>query len=520
MRTRFSIRSVRSTAPTVAEPPCRRSGIRERGFRSRRSPKPAAFAAGPPRRHQPPDAVRSRPVRRPAVKDIAIVLALSWLARALFVAAIGDAHSLDVGYWEAVLQAQDEGVNPYVTGVLNWPPLWLVVIVTVDFLAGLVDVSFWSALRAYLVLVESLLVVTLYLTLVRTGAERFAVRRALVAGIALNPVAIILVCQHGNSDVQVGFLVTLAIAALISHWRSRDAVLWLCGCLLVGLAILAKTAPLVLAPILAPGARAATRVGRVLGGVLLLGPGGPRRGGDRSSRPRRGVGSRHRLPLHARLLRALGDGVRARAGRHQAHRGHADRAGARRTSRAPLAPLVARRRDLTRAEVRARRGGDRRGRALDPGGVRPPDGIRRASAVRHRLHARGRPPRRVAGRAAVARRAAQACRAVPPRRRDLHDGRRLRPGLRRALRVLVHPLARRQRTSCSTTRGGRLLRIAWIVAAVTYGVEYAFIPFLGAFAPSHPRHAGLGRPTSPSTSSASRRRSSSSAFPSSSSTSS
>ncbi|HYI74489.1 MAG TPA: hypothetical protein VEW90_04395 [Gaiellaceae bacterium] len=211
-------------------------------------------------------------MRRPAVKDIAIVLALSWLARALFVAAIGDAHSLDVGYWEAVLQAQDEGVNPYLTGVLNWPPLWLVVIVTVDFLAGLVEMSFWSALRVYLVLVESLLVVTLYLTLVRAGAERFAVRRALVAGIALNPVAIILVCQHGNSDVQVGFLVTLAVAALISHWRSRDAVLWLCGCLLVGLAILAKTAPLVLAPILAPGARAATRVGRTLGAVLLLGP--------------------------------------------------------------------------------------------------------------------------------------------------------------------------------------------------------------------------------------------------------
>ncbi len=49
------------------------------------------------------------------------------------------------------------------------------------------------------------------------GAPRDAVRRALLVGIALNPVTIILVCQHGNSDVQVGLLVTLAMAALIAY---------------------------------------------------------------------------------------------------------------------------------------------------------------------------------------------------------------------------------------------------------------------------------------------------------------
>jgi hypothetical protein len=209
---------------------------------------------------------------RPGLRDLAIVLATSWIARALFVAIVGDAHSVDVEHWEGALRYQDEGRNPYESGVLNWPPLWLVVIVALDYAANLVDVSFLSALRLYLVLVESALVVALYLTLVREGVRRDAVRRALLVGIALNPIAILLVCQHGNSDVQIGLLVTLAVAALLAHGRSRDVVLWLVGCLLLGLGVLAKTVPLVLAPVLAPGARLASSAGNVLGATLLLGP--------------------------------------------------------------------------------------------------------------------------------------------------------------------------------------------------------------------------------------------------------
>jgi hypothetical protein len=211
-------------------------------------------------------------VLRPSVRDLAIVLVTSWLARALFVAAVGDARSADVGHWEGALEYQDEGRNPYESGVLNWPPLWLVVIVTLDYAANLADVSFLSALRVYLVLVESVLVVTLYLTLVQAGARREAVRRALLVGIALNPIAILLVCQHGNSDVQVGLLVTLAVAALLAHERSRDVVLWLVGCLLLGVGVLAKTVPLVLAPVLAPGARLASTAAKLLGAALFVGP--------------------------------------------------------------------------------------------------------------------------------------------------------------------------------------------------------------------------------------------------------
>jgi hypothetical protein len=209
---------------------------------------------------------------RGAARDLAIVLGAAWIARVAFVLLIGDAHSVDVSYWRLALDASDGGNSPYETGVLNWPPLWLVVIVAVDTVAGLLDIGFWTALRIYLVLVESALVVMLYSTLVSHGAGRDAVRRALLVGIALNPVAIILVCQHGNSDVQIGLLVTLAVAALGAHQRSRDVVAWLGGCLFLGLGVLAKTVPLVLAPLLAPGARRGTRGERALGAALFLGP--------------------------------------------------------------------------------------------------------------------------------------------------------------------------------------------------------------------------------------------------------
>jgi Glycosyltransferase family 87 len=211
-------------------------------------------------------------MRRPSARDLAIVLAASWVARALFVAAIGDAHSVDVEYWRGALEYQDTGRNPYESGVLNWPPLWLVVLVGLDAVANHVDLSLLAVLRVYLVLVESALVVTLYLTLVSAGVRREAVRRALLVGIALNPIAIILVCQHGNSDVQVGLLVTLTVAALLAHRRSRDVVHWLLACLLLGVGVLAKTVPFVLAPMLAPGARLASIAGRALGATLVVGP--------------------------------------------------------------------------------------------------------------------------------------------------------------------------------------------------------------------------------------------------------
>ena len=117
----------------------------------------------------------------------------------MFLLAIGRAHSVDVDSWQRAIGAVHEGQNPYELGVLNWPPFWLQIIVLLDAIASRLDISFWEALRAYLILAESAIVVTLYLTLVSVGARRDAIRRALPVGIALNPVAILLVCCTGTA---------------------------------------------------------------------------------------------------------------------------------------------------------------------------------------------------------------------------------------------------------------------------------------------------------------------------------
>jgi hypothetical protein len=209
---------------------------------------------------------------RPAATDLLFVLGISWAARAVFVAVFGAVYSFDVDYWRIVLERLEDGRNPYETGLLNWPPLWLVVIVGVDAAADVAGIALLTALRIFLVAVESTVIVALYGVLVSAGADRVAVRRALLVGIALNPVAIVLVCQHGNSDVIVGLFVVLALGSLLAYERSRDTVLWLAASLFVGLGVLAKSVPLVLVPLLAPGARLRARAGKALGWVLVLGP--------------------------------------------------------------------------------------------------------------------------------------------------------------------------------------------------------------------------------------------------------
>ncbi len=126
-------------------------------------------------------------------------------------------------------------------------------------------------MRVTLIAAESAIVVVLYLMLTRFAPAR-TVRWLLIAGISLNPIAILFVCQHENIDVFVGLFVVLALWALVEYDRTRDVVPWLAGCLALGLGAFAKTVPLVLAPLLAPGFRAASKLGRTLGVALFLGP--------------------------------------------------------------------------------------------------------------------------------------------------------------------------------------------------------------------------------------------------------
>jgi hypothetical protein len=94
----------------------------------------------------------------------------------------------------------------------------------------------------------------------------------LLLGVSLNPIAVLLVCQHGNFDVFIGLCVVLGMCALFAWARSGDVVAWLAACLAFGFGAFVKSIPFALAPLLAPGARVSGRLARSLGLALFVGP--------------------------------------------------------------------------------------------------------------------------------------------------------------------------------------------------------------------------------------------------------
>jgi uncharacterized membrane protein len=91
-------------------------------------------------------------------------------------------------------------------------------------------------------------------------------------GIALNPISVILTCQHGNFDSIVGFFVLVSAYALVVWNRRASISTLLLSCLALGLGILAKTVPLILTPFLATRWRDTDWTSRVVGLALVLGP--------------------------------------------------------------------------------------------------------------------------------------------------------------------------------------------------------------------------------------------------------
>jgi hypothetical protein len=221
----------------------------------------------------PRSVVRRARLLPPAVTDVLVVLACSWIVRAVVIATWPrSAHSDDLDSWMKVAHELSSGANPYVTtSIVKWPPFAIVVVWLIDHAARGLGVSFFTAMRAALIAAESLIVIVLYALLTRFAPGR-TVRRLLIVGISLDPIAILFVCQHENIDVFVGLFVVLALWALVAYRQTGDVVLWLSGCLALGLGAFVKTVPLVLVPILAPGFRAASKAGRTLGTALFLGP--------------------------------------------------------------------------------------------------------------------------------------------------------------------------------------------------------------------------------------------------------
>jgi hypothetical protein len=206
-------------------------------------------------------------------RDIGVILMISWAVRIIFILAMPSAaRSTDAYNWETVAATLNAGGNPYqTTGLLTWPPFWFQVIFVISKISTFFSVPFFRVLQLLLIFVESIVIVLL-VKLIRRVAPGAPVRLLVILGIAFNPAAILLICQHCNFDVIVALWLLLFMHSLLRYHRTQDYSDWLCACLFLGLGILTKTVPLILFPLLAGGFRKVLTPIKFLGLVLLLGP--------------------------------------------------------------------------------------------------------------------------------------------------------------------------------------------------------------------------------------------------------
>lgn len=206
-------------------------------------------------------------------RDIIVVVAVAWVARLAFMWLMPPgARSFDAYSWETQAWLLGKGLNPYqINNLFNWPPFWMQCVFIISKVAGFLHVPFFRVLQVVLILFETAVMVVTVRS-IHVLAPTANARALVIIGMALNPVAILLVCQHCNFDVIMVLWVLLAVASLIRYNASNDPVDWLYACLFLGLGIFTKTVPLALVPLLAGGFRKATPTGKLLGAALVLGP--------------------------------------------------------------------------------------------------------------------------------------------------------------------------------------------------------------------------------------------------------
>lgn len=205
-------------------------------------------------------------------RDTAILALTAAAVRLIFLLLLpAGVASVDLHSWQLVAAELRAGRNPYhTTPFLNWPPLWMQIIAAIDNASQILRVPFTTLLRLFLIVVDVTGVVAAHRLAVSIEAKH--ARAMILFGLALNPISILLVCQHANFDSIVALAVLLAVSAVLRFERSGNPVDWLYAALATGFGILAKTIPIILVPLLSVRWRTLDDRTRLLGALLLLGP--------------------------------------------------------------------------------------------------------------------------------------------------------------------------------------------------------------------------------------------------------
>jgi hypothetical protein len=203
---------------------------------------------------------------------MAIVVVTGLVVRTIVLRALpATAISYDLRAWVGVARLLADGQNPY-NGPqhwLSWPPAWMQIVFGLDHLARAFDVPLALTIRIFLMLADVLGVVLTGRLMRRMKPA--PVLGALLVGWSLNPIAILLVCQHGNFDGLVAICILLTLLALVDFLEDADPVSWLSACGWLGVGVVVKTIPIAIAPLLLTGRRLSRRA-LVLGAALVSGP--------------------------------------------------------------------------------------------------------------------------------------------------------------------------------------------------------------------------------------------------------
>ncbi|MBF0361653.1 MAG: hypothetical protein HQK49_11615 [Oligoflexia bacterium] len=187
------------------------------------------------------------------------LIIISVLARLFFVKYIlHDARSTDLYAWENVANLLAIGKNPYnETSQLNWPPFWMQLVFTFNFIAKSLHAHFYKVVQFFLISIESLIICLLYFihklffidSNHKLKSKTMFIFFTLLFGICLNPIAIFLVTAHGNFDVLLIFFTVLSLLFILLTLKTSSKNFWLLSSAFLGLAILTKTIPVILIPI-------------------------------------------------------------------------------------------------------------------------------------------------------------------------------------------------------------------------------------------------------------------------------
>jgi hypothetical protein len=203
----------------------------------------------------------------PLLLCIAAVARLAWLS-----VLPSQAVALDLLTWKWLALDLLNNINPYSSApFINHPPFWSEVVFGLANLSRRTGVDFIRSVRLILIAGDLSLLAATYL-LLRTLRPGASCTRLMIVGYCLNPLLILLTVQHGNFDALSMVWVVLFLYFLVRFRNSSDAIDWLLSAGCLGIAVFVKQFPLVLWPLLVPGARRFDWRFRLVGPLLVIAP--------------------------------------------------------------------------------------------------------------------------------------------------------------------------------------------------------------------------------------------------------